>query len=66
MNQNVTILNMFPDYVPPEEIGSVLSRAAIVAADIDPAARSVEVAAHSETYIPRRLSDQAARDILGL
>ena len=66
MNQNVTILNMFPDYVPPEEIGSVLSRAAIVAADIDPAAKSVEVAAHSETYIPRRLSDQAARDILGL
>ena len=64
MNQNVTILNMFPDYVPPEEIGSVLSRAAIVAADIDPAARSVEVAAHSETYIPRRLSDKAARDIL--
>ena len=66
MNQNVTILNMFPDYVPPEEIGAALSRAAIVAADIDPAARSVEVAAHSETYIPRRLSDKAARDILDL
>ena len=57
---------MFPDYVPPEEIGRMLSQAAIVAADIDPEGRRVWVAAHSETYIPRRLSDKAVRDIAEL
>ena len=52
MKETVFFLNMFPDYEPPETLKSVLSQAAIVAADIDPASRSVEVAIHSETYIP--------------
>ena len=66
MNQNVSFLNMFPDYVPPEETETALSQAAIVAADINPTTQTVEVAAHSETYIPRRISDKAVRDIMGI
>ena len=62
----IPILNMFPDYVPPEEIGSVLSRAAIVAVDLDPQNKSVKVAAHAQTYIPMRLTERARRDIMAL
>ena len=43
-----------------------LSQAAIVAADIDPENRTVSVALHSESYIPQRLLDHAAREIGGL
>ena len=35
-NESVSILNMFPDYEPPEVLRESLSQAAIVAADIDP------------------------------
>ena len=66
MNQQVYLTNMFPDYVPPEELMMALSQAAIVAADIDPEKGRVEVAIHSETYIPQRLLDIAARDIASL
>ena len=52
MKETVFFLNMFPDYEPPETLQSVLSQAAIVAADIDPDTRSVEVAIHSQKYIP--------------
>ena len=62
----IPILNMFPDYVPPEEIGSALSRAAIVAVDLDPQNKSVKVAAHAQTYIPMRLTERARRDIMAL
>ena len=61
--ENVYLINMFPDYVPPEDLAMALSQAAIVAADIDPELRSVSVAVHSDTYIPARLLDQAAREI---
>ena len=63
MEHTTYFLNMFPDYVPPEPLLSVFSQAAIVAADIDPARRAVEVAVQSETYIPKRNLDQASRDI---
>ena len=63
MSEKVTLLNMFPDYEPPEALESVLSQAAIVAADIDPAQRSVHIAAHATFYIPKRLLDQAADEI---
>ena len=52
MKETVFFLNMFPDFEPPEALESVLSQAAIVAADIDPQSRSVEVVIHSEKYIP--------------
>ena len=63
MEKNITILNMFSDYTPPEELANVLRQAVIVAADIDPETQCVEVAAHAARYIPRRLTDQAAADI---
>ena len=66
MKQNIYLMNMFPDYVPPEGLALALSQAAIVAADIDPETRSVFVAVHSERYIPQRLLDQAGRDISSL
>ena len=66
MTDPVYFLHMFPDYEPPEELKSALSQAAIVAADIDAADRSVSVAVHSEGYIPGRLLDKAAKDITSL
>jgi len=54
---------MFPDYEPPEELFAALSQAAIVAADIFPETGTVEVAVHSERYIPQRLLDQASKEI---
>ena len=66
MENKVFLLNMFPDYEPPEELIAALSQAAIVAADIDPEPRTVEVALHAPSYIPQRLLDQAAKDITSL
>ncbi len=57
---------MFPDYEPPEALIPVLSQAAIAAADISAEERSVHVVLHSESYIPQRLLDQAAKEISGL
>ena len=54
---------MFPDYVPPEGWESVLARAAVVAADIDPVKRKVELALHSDAYIPKRVSDAVGKDL---
>ena len=58
MDETVYLLNMFPDYVPPEELREALSQAAIAAADIHPETRGVSVAVHSDRYIPQRLLDQ--------
>lgn len=66
MSETVYLLNMFPDYEPPEEIRKALSQAALVAVDIRAENRSVEVAAHTDTYVPRRLTRQAEKDILSL
>ncbi len=63
MSNNVGLLNMFLDYVPPEPLLSALSQAAIVAADIDPQQRCVEAALYSAEYIPQRLLQQASEDI---
>ena len=52
MKEQVFFLNMFPDYEPPEGWSSILSQAAVVAADIDPQQRRVDVAIHSQQYIP--------------
>ena len=63
MKQQVYFLNMFPDYEPPEALQCVLSQAAIVAADIDPEARSVEVAIHSDVYIPIAQLEEVSREL---
>ena len=52
MKEKVYFLNMFPDYEPPEELTDVLSQAAIVAADIDPVKRRVELAMFTQQYVP--------------
>ncbi len=63
MNESVRLLNMFPDYVPPEALKGVLSQAAIVAADIDPDSRCVEVCIESSCYISQRLLHQVSAEI---
>ena len=63
MSEQVLLLNMFPDYEPPEVLEKALSQAAIVAADIDPACGMVSIAAHAPTYIPKRLINQAEKEI---
>ena len=42
MSETVYLLDMFPDYEPPEEIRKALSQAALVAVDIRAENRSVE------------------------
>ena len=66
MEQNVYLLNMFPDYVPPEELAVALSQAAIAAADIDPETREVSVAVYSPVYIPHRWIALAEKEIAAL
>ncbi len=69
MREVVYFLQMFPDFEPPEALQSVLSQAAIVAADIDPESRTVSVALHCDTYIPKAELDAIAlrlRDSYGL
>ena len=66
MSEQPCFLNMFSAYEPPETLKSALSQAAIVAADIDAPARRVDVVIHSEQYIPRRLLEEASRDICGI
>ena len=66
MTERVCFLHMFPDYQPPEALYGALSQAAIAAADIDAASRSVDVAIYSENYIPGRLLNQTAKEIASL
>ena len=63
MNKTIYFTNMFPDYEPPEALNGALSQAAIAAADIDPAARKVHVAVHSDSYIPKRQLDLVMKEI---
>ncbi len=60
MKEQVYFLEMFPDYEPPEALQGALSQAAIAAADIDPESRTVDVAIHSEAYIPKSQLDDMA------
>ena len=65
MTQKVYFFDMFSDYEPPESLKSVLSQAAIAAADIDAQRRKISVVAESEQYIPKRLLDQITKEICG-
>ena len=66
MKEQTYFLDMFSDYEPPEPLKSAISQAAIVAADIDPVGRGVQVAVFSQNYIPRRLLEMAEKDIAEL
>ena len=63
MTEQVYLLNMFPDYEPPEQLRAALSQAAIAAAEVDPVSRRVSVILRSQQYIPQRLLDRAGKDI---
>ena len=66
MNEPVYLLNMFSDYAPPGEVEKALSQAAIVAADIHAEHRTVHVAAHSQSYVPRRVVETMEREVAAL
>ena len=66
MADSVSLLNMFALYQPPEELASLLSQAAVVAADIDPERGTVEVCLHSERYIPARVIRGITGDICNI
>ena len=63
MTQKVYFFDMFSDYEPPETLRSVLSQAAVAAADIDAQHRRISVAIASDSYIPKTLLDQAVKEI---
>ncbi len=63
MSETTYFLNMFSDYEPPEPLKSVLSQAAVVAADIDAEARRVDVCIHADSYIPKQLLMQTEQEI---
>lgn len=63
MDKTVLFLDMFPDFQPPDELRSALSQAAIAAADIDPVAQKVQVALHSNCYIPLRHLKEISRQL---
>ena len=63
MQEHILFLNMFSQYQPPEGISDALSQAAVVAADIDPQRRRVDVCIHSESYIPQHLLKTAGEEI---
>ena len=54
MDNSVLFLNMFSAYQPPEHLRSVLSQAAIAAADIDAVNKSIDVAVQFPSYISDR------------
>lgn len=66
MEEKIYLFDMFRDYEPPEELRSALSQAAIVAADIHPESRSVQVVVHSEQYIPQRILNRIGKEISNL
>ena len=63
MSEKILFFDMFPDYEPPQEHFQALSQAIILAADIDPATRRVEVAVFVPCYIPQKILDQVQKEI---
>ncbi len=63
MENKIFFLNMFSDYQPPEHLQTVLSQAAVAAADIDAATRTVAVKIKLSQYLPEKELDQICRDV---
>ena len=63
MGESVSFLSMFSEYMPSEELQSVLSQAAVCAADIDSVGRKLSVDIHSPKYIPNRDLAEATEQI---
>ena len=63
MEEKTYFLNMFSEYEPPETLKNAISQAAIVAADLDPAARRINMIIHCERYISRKQLETISEDI---
>ena len=63
MKQDIFFLNMFSAYQPPEHLETVLSQAAVAAADIDPNNRTIYLKLKLPEYISVREIDGIAEDI---
>ncbi len=66
MNNQTRFFDMFSDYLPPEALKSALSQAAIVAADVNPANRSISVSLYGLQYISEKQLAQIKEDICGI
>ena len=66
MDRKIPFLNMFSQYQPPEHLETVLSQAAVTAADIDPENRSVRLTVHSDRYIEEKDRSSVAADLMEL
>ena len=63
MEEKTYLLNMFSDYEPPESLKSAISQAAIVAADLDPTSRRIQIDIHCEKYISKGFLDLFCSEI---
>ncbi len=66
MGEKTYFLNMFSDYEPPESLKDAISQAAIVAADLNPSARKINMVICCDQYIPKKQLDSVSRDICEL
>ena len=66
MAEKVPFLHMFPDYTPPERLMDALGKAVLVFAEVNAAARKIDVQLSSEIYIPRAELNIAEREIAAL
>ena len=62
----ISFFQMFAQYAPPPPLDSLLARAEIRDAEVDTEARSIRLSLGCPGYIPRRLLEQAGRDLTGL
>ena len=63
MSEEISFFDVFTFYEPSEELESVLSQASVKAVDVDPARAEVTAALYMNQYVPKRLLDQAAKEI---
>ena len=63
MKEHILFLNMFSLYQPQEPLGQLLLDAELVSADIDQLSRRISAHIYANRYIPKRLLEQAEREI---
>ena len=61
--REIPFLKMFSQYQPPEDIAELIANASIVAADIDPQNRRVDISIFADTYISRKLLDRVSSGV---
>ncbi len=66
MAEKVPFLHMFPDYTPPARLMDTLGKAVLVFADVNPAARRIDVQIASDAYIPKAELSGVERELTAL